>query len=230
MTKKTTGKRPKRARGKPARQKKPRKAIARAKPLRIVDVRRKPGRPSPYVPEYAHIAGVMAKIGATDFEIAEACGVAESTVNNWKARHPEFLESIKAGIAALPIERVERSLYHRAIGYRHEATKVMNVEGELVAVDYTEHYPPDTAAARLWLLNKDPLRWRDRHEVAATVTDERTEQDLSDQELIDLVRREQARRQAALEGQHLESADCWCREPLVPVELRCKDREPPASP
>ena len=27
---------------------------------------------------------------------------------------------------------------------------------------YTEHYPPDTQAASLWLRNRQPRQWRDK--------------------------------------------------------------------
>ena len=32
-------------------------------------------------------------------------------------------------------------------------------------VHYTEHFPPDTAAAFIWLKNRQPHRWRDKKEV-----------------------------------------------------------------
>ena len=49
-------------------------------------------------------------------------------------------------------ERVGRALYHRAIGYSHPAVKVLtvalgnNAGSKVVREEYTEHYPPDTAA------------------------------------------------------------------------------------
>lgn len=223
MKKKTTGKRPTRSRGKPASQRRPRKVAARAKPLRIVDARPKPGHPSPYVAEYAHIAGVMVRGGATDYELARAFGVCVDTIYAWKSRHAEFSESIK-GAKAIPIDRAERSLYHRAVGYTHDATKIVVVGRDVVSVAYVEHYPPDTAAARLWLLNCDPLRWRDRHDVALTPPGSKPEQELTDEELFVIVEREQRKRQAALEGRHLNGPGCWCREDaLMAAELKCTD-------
>ena len=35
-------------------------------------------------------------------------------------------------------------------------------------ITYTEHFPPDTAAAFIWLKNRQPHRWRDKKEVSAT--------------------------------------------------------------
>lgn len=176
--------------------------------------------------EYAHIAEVMVAGGATDYELAKAFGVHVATLYRWKAEHAEFREAIK-GAKGMPIERMERSLYHRGVGYTFDAQKVVVVGKQVVAVAYVEHVPPDTAAARLWLMNSDPLRWRDRHEVTAKLADKRDEEDLTDEELIDGLKREQARRQAALENRHMDSPECWCRDALVPAELRCADKPPP---
>lgn len=211
MKKKTRAKRPTRSRGKPESRKKARTAASRAKPLRILDARPREGRPSPYVAEYAHIAEVMCAGGATDYELAKAFGISVRTLYRWKAEHAEFCQAIK-GAKGVPIERVERSLYHRATGYTFDAQKVVVVGKQVVAVDYTEHVPPDTAAARLWLMNSDPLRWRDRHDVTARVGELKPEEDLTDEELLVIVQREQRKREARGLGEHLNSEDCWCRE------------------
>ena len=64
-------------------------------------------------------------------------------------------------------ERVGRALYHRAIGYSHPAVKIVtvalgnNAGSKVVREEYTEHYPPDTAAICFWLKNRQPDRWRD---------------------------------------------------------------------
>jgi hypothetical protein len=39
-----------------------------------------------------------------------------------------------------------------------------------VYAPYTEHYPPETQAASLWLRNRQPAKWRDRQEVNHTGT------------------------------------------------------------
>lgn len=189
------------ARPRPLRVKKP----AKAKPLRILDATRM-GRPSKYKPEYAHIASIMVRGGSTDFELAQAFECAESTLYEWKARYPDFSESI-AGARAIPIERAERSLYHRAVGYSFTAIKIVVVNGQVTAVNYVEHVPPDPNAARLWLLNVDPLRWRDRREIAVeNPKDERTERELTDDEIYARLAaiEEQRRNAAAIEVEAVE--------------------------
>lgn len=64
----------------------------------------------------------------------------------------------------------------RAIGYEHEAVKIFLPEGykdengdpKPVIVPYTKRYAPDTNAARIWLMNRQPELWRGRQEVAVS--------------------------------------------------------------
>ena len=51
---------------------------------------------------------------------------------------------------------IAESLFNRARGYTHEATKIFMPAGAEAPVyaPYTEHYPPDTHAASLWLRNR----------------------------------------------------------------------------
>lgn len=95
--------------------------------------------------------------------------VSEQTLNAWKKAHPEFLESLKRGKAAADATVAER-LYQRACGYSHPSVKFFNCgEGGIVERDFIEHYPPDTAACIFFLKNRQPLKWRDKPDVAVTV-------------------------------------------------------------
>jgi hypothetical protein len=119
------------------------------------------GRPSAYRPEHAEQALKLCRLGATDADIAEFFGVSEQTINAWKGRHPEFLESLKGGKMEADAHVADR-LFKRATGYEHEAVKIMQYEGAVIEVPYVEHYPPDTTAAIFWLKNRRPDLWRDR--------------------------------------------------------------------
>lgn len=123
------------------------------------------GRPTAYTDETAEIVYKLALLGATDVEMADILGVDEKTLNNWKHAHPEFLQSITRGKALADANVAER-LYQRAMGYSHSAVKIFMPSGADAPVyaDYTEHYPPDTQAASLWLRNRQSGRWRDRRE------------------------------------------------------------------
>lgn len=119
------------------------------------------GRPSPYRAEFAEQAYRFCLLGADDERLATFFGVSRQTVSAWKDRHPEFLDAITRGKAVADAE-IAHALYHRAKGYSHDAVKIFQYEGQPVIVPYVEHYPPDTAAASLWLRNRQPAKWRDR--------------------------------------------------------------------
>lgn len=120
------------------------------------------GRPSSYKDTYPKQAEKLCLLGATDPEIADFFEVSLSTIANWKVSHQEFLHALKSG-KSLSDERVERSLYHKAIGYTFEAVKIMAVAGDVRVVPYTEHIPPDTTACIFWLKNRRQQQWRDVH-------------------------------------------------------------------
>lgn len=121
------------------------------------------GRPSKYKPEFCKQAQKLCQLGATDKEIADFFEVSESTLNLWKASHPDFSESLKLGKDAAD-ERVVRSLYHRATGYSHPDTDIRVVEGSIVETPLVKHYPPDTTACIFWLKNRRKGEWRDKVE------------------------------------------------------------------
>jgi hypothetical protein len=124
------------------------------------------GRPSSYKPEYAEQAGKLCKLGATDKELADFFEVTEQTVNNWKTDFPSFFESLKRGKHEAD-DRVEHSLYRRALGYSHDAVKIFcSKEGDVTKVEYVEHYPPDTVACIFWLKNRRSDEWRDKIDIA----------------------------------------------------------------
>ena len=62
-------------------------------------------------------------------------------------------------------EEIEKSLYLRAKGYAHKETKVFNNDGTIITKDIVKHYPPDTNAAKFWLSNRKPDKWKDRTSV-----------------------------------------------------------------
>lgn len=119
------------------------------------------GRETLYQEQYAEQAYKLCLLGATDVELADFFGVVEKTIYNWKDAQPEFLQAITRG-KMMADAQVAESLFKRALGYSHPAVKIMTVNGAVVHEDYTEHYPPDTPAASLWLRNRQPEKWRDK--------------------------------------------------------------------
>lgn len=139
-------------------------AQARQRQPQPTDVKNKGGRPTSFRPRFTQLAYQFALLGATDKQMAEFFGVAESTFNLWKQRQKGFSESIKKGKAEADAI-IAASLFHRAKGYTHKAVKILQHEGSSYEHEYTEHYPPDATAAIFWLKNRQPELWRDKQHV-----------------------------------------------------------------
>ncbi|WP_238473753.1 hypothetical protein [Paenisporosarcina cavernae] len=116
-----------------------------------------------------------ARDGLTDEQIAQNMGIAVSTLNDWKNKFPEFLESLKKGKEIVD-RQVENALLKRALGYRYdEITKEyaehFNKETgktEMVMIEtkrVTKEVQPDTTAQIFWLKNRKPKEWRDKQEI-----------------------------------------------------------------
>ena len=94
------------------------------------------GRPTAYKKEYNEQVIGLCRLGATDKDLANFFGVAESTVHKWKKDFSEFSESIKEGKEQSDLN-VANSLYQKALN-------------------------GDTTAMIFWLKNRRKDNWRDR--------------------------------------------------------------------
>ena len=82
------------------------------------------GRPTDYKPQFVAIARAMAKLGGTDFEIAEELGVTTSTLWLWRSKHPELSNALNEGKDVWD-DRAERSLAMKAVGYSYHSEKII---------------------------------------------------------------------------------------------------------
>lgn len=149
---------------------KPKRAATKKKPVTKTAKKKAPakkkvtgrhpgGRPSSFKPEYVDDARRLAEVfGAIDEEIAKYLRVTEKTINNWKLAHPEFAEALALGKAG-PNQRVEKALYHRAIGYSHVEEQIFVAHGKITRVKTVKHYPPETKAIDIFLKNRSK-DWR----------------------------------------------------------------------
>jgi phage terminase Nu1 subunit (DNA packaging protein) len=128
------------------------------------------GRPTDYQESYAGQAEKLCKLGATDIELADFFEVDVRTIYRWKHSIPEFCQALKVGKDALD-DRVERSLYNRAVGYSFASEKLFSYQGVVTRADVIEHVPPDPGAAMSWLKNRRGDVWREKSEVDVTVKD-----------------------------------------------------------
>lgn len=123
----------------------------------------KGGRPSKFKEKYCKQAYKLCQLGATDKDLAEFFNVHESTINQWKLDYPQFSESLKKSKADLDAQ-VEKSLFSRAMGYKHNEDKIFNHNGKPLVIPTEKHYPPDTTACIFWLKNRQPDKWREKQE------------------------------------------------------------------
>jgi hypothetical protein len=134
------------------------------------DQLQKRGRKSTFDKRFIDVAKRMAYLGATDQDLAVAFGVTIKCVMEWRAKHPQFGDALKLGKNEAD-QRVERSLYQKAVGYSYDSVKIFMPAGakKPVIVPYVEHVPPDTTAGVFWLKNRDPAHWRDAWQIEASV-------------------------------------------------------------
>lgn len=119
------------------------------------------GRKSKYdtyvVPYFSDIEKWLNE-GATEKQIAENLGIAESTLNEYKNKFPEFLELFKKKRTGL-VTQLRGAIVKRAMGYDYEetTTTIRQEKGKSVQVveKKKKHMPPDVAALNLALKNYD---------------------------------------------------------------------------
>lgn len=143
---------------------------------------KKTDKRSKYKAEYADSVYGLCLLGATDAQIGDFYGVSEQTVNAWKKKYATFLESMKRG-KLIADAQVAESLFKRACGYEHpedrifvrgnttiDAKGVQTETSEVIRVPTIKHYPPDTAAAFIWLKNR--AGWKDKQTQEHSVSEE----------------------------------------------------------
>lgn len=103
----------------------------------------------------------MARDGLTDEQIAHNIGIAVSTLNNWKNKYVELMESLKRGKEVID-RQVENALLKRALGYKYKE-EVSTRDG---IKEITKYQHGDTTAQIFWLKNRKPKEWRDKQDIA----------------------------------------------------------------
>lgn len=125
------------------------------------------GKPLLYRVSYNKLVRNMRMLGFTVREVAATLGVSEPTILHWRHTYPAFQQAwTEGGIGA--DGKVARAMFKRAVGYKHPAVRIFNNEGRPLYADFTQHYPPDTAAGSFWLTNRQREYWRQGSTLALT--------------------------------------------------------------
>ena len=125
----------------------------------------KAGRPTEYDPKLNKLVEGMFKGGATDNEVIEALDVARSTFYLWKQEHPAFAEAVRRGKDYFDSNRVESAMLQAALGSEWKETTVTEEDGkEVRRVTKNKVIPPNVAAGKYWLNNRNPERWKEAPE------------------------------------------------------------------
>jgi hypothetical protein len=148
------------------------------------------GRPSKTAFIDKNQVKILAEKGFTDREISVFFGINEDTFHSWKKKEPKFSESLKDWKEQANA-RVERSLYERANGYTHPEEVIFQYRGKVVRARTLKYYPPDTAAAFIWLKNRKSEEWKDKQEIDHGLTDTLIEK-LKDCPTADLLKKANA--------------------------------------
>lgn len=103
--------------------------------------------------------------GATIKEIADALGVAESTLNKYKAEKKELMDAFACGRAHIVI-KIRGALLKKALGFEYkEEKKVSRFDGEnkvVVAIEEHKKYQPPSETAAAMLLRNYDESWIDK--------------------------------------------------------------------
>lgn len=111
----------------------------------------------------------LALLGLTNEEIAAQLDINTETLYAWVKQYPTFSNALHAGKVEADAE-IASSLYEKAAGLAQtiELNEVLDSNGEVRLLKKVRKHAPDTAAAFIWLKNRNPNRWKDRQEVVST--------------------------------------------------------------
>jgi transposase-like protein len=115
------------------------------------------GHPTDYKPEYVDQVYKLCLLGATNQQIADFFNVSDTTIDNWRKAHQEFFGAFTRGKMEAD-SKVAESLFKRACGVTIKE-EALTRDGDVVTL--RKELPPDTPAAKHWLSNRQPDRWRD---------------------------------------------------------------------
>jgi len=110
----------------------------------------------------AHVYKLL-NLGVDNKGIAQFLEVSEDLLNEWRNTIPDIFEAFKQG-EKNQNDQVTASLFKRAVGfsYMEKSTEVSN--GMFKEKTTLKTVLPETNAAKFWLLNREPEKWKENTE------------------------------------------------------------------
>lgn len=109
--------------------------------------------------------------GFTDEEVSKKIGISRSTLKVWRKKYKTFDIAIAEGKNLID-DKVEKSLFQRAMGFDYEEIEIILDEkggrSNKRVKKIQKRALPDVTAQIFWLKNRRPLQWRDRKEIDIT--------------------------------------------------------------
>lgn len=120
----------------------------------------RPGRKTLFKPEMYRQVEELAKLGATNEQIADFFDISVKTLEYWMRMDEEFKRRRKRGGMVADMKVVE-SLYRRATGYTYKETEGKVYKGQLITYTVEKEAVPDVTACIFWLKNRQRAQWAD---------------------------------------------------------------------
>ncbi len=117
-----------------------------------------------FLPDHLSQVKAIAMRGLTDQEMAEVFGIKKGLIEKWKEFYPSFNKAIEEGRTEADI-KVVQALFEKATGYSHNEEKIhFDKGGKVHTYDTIKQYPPDMAAIKMWMTNRQKEHWTDSTE------------------------------------------------------------------
>lgn len=101
---------------------------------------------------------LLAKLGATNNQLAEFFDKNSSTIDSWIKNNKEFRKARKKGGMVADL-KVIQCMFKRATGYDYTEEQVLIINGKIKKVKVKKHAIPSEKSILAWLTNRQRLLW-----------------------------------------------------------------------
>lgn len=137
-------------------------------------------------PDKLTLLAGWARKGLSNEKIAENMGIRRSTLDEWRKKYPVISDTLNKNKEICDTE-VENALFKKCVGFyvnRKKTFKIKTVKYDMETGKKLEekeelkegteqiYIPPDTAAIKFWLTNRNREDWKERFPVAPDEMDE----------------------------------------------------------